>query len=236
MNFLNLQNNIRIRYSDTGNESATPLILCHGLTATLEMWISQVRFFKTQYRVITWDNRGHGSSSAPLSTDEYSTEIFANDLRNLLQALNINQKIILGGMSFGGHTALQFAHQYPSLVKALILSDTNTNTKPSNPSSLTEIHSPDPGLNGCYSAMKQRPDLTTHLKDLQIPTLIIAGTEDSMIMPNLGNLTDNIPQRQLALMKSCFHGTSSQRPETWNQLVLNFLETLDNFHNSEQIV
>ena len=232
---MSLQNNIRIRYSDTGSESATPLILCHGLTATLEMWTSQVNFFKTQYRVITWDNRGHGSSSAPVKIDQYSTEIFANDLLNLLQALNINQKIILGGMSFGGHTALQFAHQNPSLVKALILSDTNTNTKPSKPSS-PEIFSPDPGLNGCYSAMKQRPDLTTHLKDLRIPTLIIAGTEDLMIMPDLGNLTDNIPRRQLALMKSCFHGTSSQRPETWNQLVLNFLETLDNFHNSEQIV
>ena len=236
MNFLNLPNNIRIRYSDTGNQSGTPLILCHGLTTTLEMWTNQEIFFSDQYRVITWDNRGHGSSSAPINTDQYSTELFADDLLNLIKSLDIQEKIILGGMSFGGHTALQFTHHNPDMVKALILSDTSTNTTPIDPSSPPAIYSADPGINGCYSAMKQRPDLTMYLKDLQIPTLIIAGTEDTMILPNLSDLTNNIPRRQLALMKSCFHGTSSQRPETWNQLVANFLKTLDNFKNSERTV
>jgi pimeloyl-ACP methyl ester carboxylesterase len=236
MNFMHSQNNIRIRYSDTGNQSKIPLILCHGLTATLEMWGNQVHFFESQYRVITWDNRGHGSSSAPNDIDEYSTELFANDLLNLIQTLNIQEKIILGGMSFGGHTALQFAYQFPELVKALILSDTTTNTMAINPSMPSEIYSVDPGITGCYSAMRRRPDLTLHLKNLAIPTLIIAGTKDSMILPNLGNLTDNLPQRKLALMKSCSHGTSSQRPTTWNQLVATFLEDLDNFENSEQII
>ena len=236
MNFLNTPNSIRIRYSDNGDQSGTPLILCHGLTATLEMWRNQVHFFQSQFRVITWDNRGHGSSSAPANADEYSTEIFANDLLNMIRNLNIQEKVILGGMSFGGHTALQFAYQFPGLVKALILSDTTTNTVTIDPDIQPKIYSADPGINGCYSAMRQRPDLTMHLKDLEIPTLIIAGTDDPMIFQNLANLTDNIPRRKLALMKSCSHGTSSQRPDTWNQLVADFLEHLDTFENSERVV
>jgi len=74
------------------------------------------------YRVISYDVRGHGKSDA--GTDDFSIGLFADDLVGLMDFLNI-QKAMLCGLSMGGYIALNAIENFPKRFNALILCDTN---------------------------------------------------------------------------------------------------------------
>lgn len=76
-------------------------------------------------------------------------------------------------------------------------------------------------------AMRERPDLTPVLTTLRIPTLLIMGELDEMILPGFQRIADALPKRRVVRLAGCVHGTSSQRPRDWNQAVLNFLRDVD---------
>ena len=222
MPIVTLPNNINIHYQLIGNPTKPIIVLCHGLSATLEMWRSQINYFSEDYCILAWDNRGHGSSSAPEETSDYSIELFSEDLLGLLQHLDIHTPIILIGMSFGGHTALDFTVRYPEMVKSLVLSDSVPNVQPREKSTTAQF-SFDPGIEACYQAMVSRPDLTPMLQNIRQPTLIIAGSEDTMVLPHLPLLTSNLRLPELNILPGCFHGTSGQDPQGWNWSVSKFL-------------
>jgi len=218
---------IRIRYDERGPDYGRPLVLAHGLGVSLEMWIPQMAALSQEYRLITWDARGHGGSSAPDDLESYTMPALARDLRGLLEALNAADDAIIGGMSFGGQIAQQYAVDYPDDVYALILSDTTTRgpdaPQPSRSGMLADFAG-DPGLEGCMHAMRTRDDLTPRLASLEIPTLVIVGEHDEMILPSLDRLIDALPNRRVVRLAGCYHGTSGQRPAAWNQAVSDFLE------------
>jgi 3-oxoadipate enol-lactonase len=92
-----------------------PLVLLHGGDFDLRMWDDQFETLSQSYQVLRYDARGHGQSTATDVPFRYS-----DDLKELLEFLNISQAVVLG-LSFGGGAALDFSLQYPDLVKALIL-------------------------------------------------------------------------------------------------------------------
>lgn len=220
---------IRIRYDERGPDHGRPLVLAHGFGVSLEMWIPQMAALSQEYRLITWDARGHGGSSAPDDLNSYTMPALARDLRGLLEALDAAEGAIIGGMSFGGQIAQQYAVDYPDDVYALILSDTTTRgpdaPQPSRSGMLADFGG-DPGLEGCMHAMRTRDDLTPRLAALDVPALVIVGEHDEMILPNVDRLLDALPNRRVVRLAGCYHGTSGQRPAAWNQAVLDFLEDL----------
>jgi pimeloyl-ACP methyl ester carboxylesterase len=228
MPHVELPGDVRIRYDERGPRDARPLVLAHGFSVSLEMWFPQMHVLSQDYRLITWDARGHGGSTAPGEPEDYSMPLLAADLRGLLEALDATEGAIIGGMSFGGMIATQYAVDYASDVHALILSDTTTRGPDPLPvrSTRDQEWSGDPGMEGGWRAILTRPDLTNELKDLDIPTLVIVGTEDEMILPGLHRL-DALPRRRVLRMSGCFHGTSSQRPRDWGTEVLRFLQDVD---------
>jgi len=220
---------IRIRYDERGPDYGRPLVLAHGFGVSLEMWIPQMSALSQEYRLITWDARGHGGSSAPDDLESYTMPALASDLRALLEALDAADGAIIGGMSFGGQIAQQYAVDYPADTYALILSDSTTRgpQQPDQPrSGVLADFAGDPGLEGCMHAMRSRDDLTPQLATLQVPTLVIVGEHDEMILPGLDRLIDALPNRRVVRLAGCYHGTSGQRPAAWNQAVLDFLEDL----------
>lgn len=225
MPHVELPSGIRIRYDERGPRDGRPLVLAHGFSVSLEMWFPQMHMLSQQYRLITWDARGHGGSSAPEDVESYTMEGLAADLRGLLEALDAVDGAAIGGMSFGGQIALQYAVDHPQDVYALILSDTTTRgsagTDPIRSQEYPEWAG-DPGMEGCRRAMRTRPDLTNAIKDLEVPTLVIVGMQDGMILPGLHRL-DGLPHRRLVRFDGCVHGTSSQRPAAWGVEVLRFL-------------
>ena len=113
-------NGQQLHYLDTGG-AGPAVVFSHGLLMDHAMFAPQIKALKDRYRVIAWDERGHGltnDASAPFSY--YDS---ADDLAGLLAHLGVNQAV-LAGMSQGGYLSLRAALRYPALVRALILIDT----------------------------------------------------------------------------------------------------------------
>lgn len=218
---------IRIRYDERGPSEGRPLVLAHGFGVSLEMWMPQMAALSAEHRLITWDARGHGGSSAPEHAESYSMPALASDLRALLQELDAVDGAVIGGMSFGGQIALQYAVDHSADVHALILSDSTTRGPSAPGAAAAGNESGDPGADGGMHAMRTRPDLTPSLPGLGIPTLVIVGENDEMILPGIDRLADGLQRRRIVRLAGCFHGTSGQRPAAWNEAVLEFLEDVD---------
>lgn len=115
-------NNQDIGYIDEGLVNAPIIIFIHGFPLNKTMWNKQIKEFKENYRVIAYDIRGYGNSEADY--DDFSIELFVNDLLSLMDALKID-KAILCGFSMGGYIALKAIENYPERFIALVLCDTN---------------------------------------------------------------------------------------------------------------
>src|ERR1700726_4928941 len=109
-----------IPYDDTGGDGP-PVILAHGFLMDRTMFEPQVRALSGEYRVITWDERGHGETEFDGQPFTYWDS--ARDCLGLLDHLDIDQAV-LGGMSQGGFLSLRAALLAPERVKALVLIDT----------------------------------------------------------------------------------------------------------------
>jgi len=106
-------------YEEAG--SGEPLILICGISADLQVWRFQVPELSKRFRVICYDNRGAGRTSAP--DEPYSIAGMADDLSALLDHLQINSAHVVG-WSMGGLIAQQFALTRPLRVRKLILIST----------------------------------------------------------------------------------------------------------------
>jgi len=80
-----------------------PLVFIHGGWVDHKMWKPQVEHFLKNYKVITYDVRGYGNTRG-FSKKKYSMEMFAYDLKKLLDELQIERPIICG-LSMGGMIA-----------------------------------------------------------------------------------------------------------------------------------
>lgn len=115
-------NNITLKYTDTGNPQGEPVLLIHGFAVNrgLQWTLPGVtRFLSNQYRVILFDNRGHGTSTRPKNADQYGMEM-VHDIKRLMDHLNI-KKAHLVGYSLGSFLTHKFAATYPERVKSIVL-------------------------------------------------------------------------------------------------------------------
>jgi len=108
-------------YFETLGSQAVPIVLIHGFPFSHEMWDPQIPLLGNNFRVITYDLRGHGKSG--VGDGQYMLEFFVDDLIGLLDHLKI-EKAVLCGLSMGGYIALRAVERNPGRVLALILADT----------------------------------------------------------------------------------------------------------------
>ncbi len=112
-------NGIEINYTDSGGEGPA-VVLSHGFLMDRTMFDQQVAALAPRYRVITWDERGHGDTRAPGAFTYWDS---AADVLALLDYLGI-ERAVLAGMSQGGFLSLRAALAAPDRVRALVLIDT----------------------------------------------------------------------------------------------------------------
>lgn len=98
-----------------------PLLFIHGLSDNMIYWVALAAGLKRNYQIIRVDLRGHGGSA--LGSDEITLDLYCDDLKNLLDDLNIC-KVNLVGFSLGGAIALDFAVKYPDMVSSVVLMST----------------------------------------------------------------------------------------------------------------
>lgn len=113
-------NDAEIYYEVQGD--GFPILMIQGLMANLDWWDPRlVDGLSDDFKVVTFDNRGAGRSG--LSEEEFSIELFADDVSGLLGALGISSAHILG-ISMGGMIAQELYLNHPDKVKELVLCST----------------------------------------------------------------------------------------------------------------
>jgi pimeloyl-ACP methyl ester carboxylesterase len=96
------------------------VVLIHGGTIPHCIWEAQMESLRRAgFKVLRYDQYGRGYSDRPRKT--YSRDLFMNQLKGLLDSLNIMEPVTLIGPSFGGAISVNFAAHYPQRVKSLIL-------------------------------------------------------------------------------------------------------------------
>lgn len=101
-----------LEYNDTGN--GFPLVLLHGFCESRELWKYCEQELAVHFRVIVPDLPGFGESR--LEEPETSMEYFADKIKELLDALKIEQCVMVGH-SLGGYITLAFAERYENRLK-----------------------------------------------------------------------------------------------------------------------
>lgn len=119
--------NVEVQYDLEGREGA-PVVMCsHCLAANRELWMRQLPDLAKQYRVLRYDIRGHGGSSAP--DEDYTMEQLAEDAVKLLDRLEI-PSVHFMGISLGGMIGQVLGAEHPHRVKSLVLCDTACRVDP----------------------------------------------------------------------------------------------------------
>ena len=106
-------NGISFNVQVDGPEGAPWLVFSNSLATNLTMWDAQAAYFKSRYRVLRYDQRGHGATD--VTPGPYTFDQLVADVIGLFDALSID-KAYFAGVSMGGMTALGLVEQHPDRV------------------------------------------------------------------------------------------------------------------------
>jgi 3-oxoadipate enol-lactonase len=109
--------------------SGFPIISAHGLTGNRHISKRKFQTLAKRFRIVVFDQRGHNDSSPVTVPSLYNPDRMAEDMRNVMDAYQIDTAIIQGE-SMGAATSLLFALKYPQRVKTLILTGPAFGDKP----------------------------------------------------------------------------------------------------------
>jgi 3-oxoadipate enol-lactonase len=229
-----------------------PLVLLEGLGGDIAGWRRNIPRLASELRVIAFDHRGNGRSSAPDEPMTMST--FVDDAVALVDHLGI-ERAHLYGQSFGGMVAQELALTSPDRVRSLILACTHPGVRHAAPMRATvpkdrpweALYSerflrehPDEVAEDVRLGTPQPPrmarrqwevmqgfDSFERLPSLRVPTLVLQGTEDRTVHPdNARVLADRIPGARLVLLEGAGHVYHAEQPEAADAAVLEFVRSV----------
>ncbi len=103
---------------ETGD--GTPILFVHEFAGDHRSWEPQVRYFSRRYRCISFGARGYPPSDVPADPAAYSQDRARDDIRDVLDGLEIEQAHIIG-LSMGGFATLHFGLHYPARALSLVV-------------------------------------------------------------------------------------------------------------------
>lgn len=98
-----------------GPPDAPQLVLSHGWICTGRAWHHQVAALADRYRIITYDQPGHGRTSSPESST-YDLDLLGDTLRVVIEAASVSGPLVLAGHSMGGMAVLNAIHRHDDLL------------------------------------------------------------------------------------------------------------------------
>lgn len=121
---------ITLRIETYGPEDAPQLVLAHGWLCTGRAWHEQVLRLADRYRIVTYDQPGHGQSTGP-ATGTYDLDLLGDVFAQVIDRCTRPGPVWVAGHSLGGMTVLNAARRYPHLVRdrlagAVLLSTTSS--------------------------------------------------------------------------------------------------------------
>ena len=132
--------------------SGPPLVCLHGGWQNSDSWRAQVERFADEYRVITYDLRGHGRTGATESR-RYSIDLFVDDLEALLAHLGIDRPILCG-ISIGGMIVQSYLDSHPDSASGAVIGGPIQSMPPVDlPAGVKPFLSPVPAISAMASTM-----------------------------------------------------------------------------------
>jgi len=110
--------NVTLNVAVDGPEDAPVITFSNSLMTDIRLWEPQVRDLARDFRIIRYDQRGHGASSA--SGEAYGFDDLADDIVAIWDRLGIRQSHLVG-LSMGGMTALGLALRHPGRLSSCIM-------------------------------------------------------------------------------------------------------------------
>ena len=212
-----------------------PLLLLHGNSQSIYYFKKQITELSKHNRVIAVDTRAQGKSK-DASTGELTYDLFAEDMRQLMDALHIKKANILG-WSDGGNTGLIMAIKYPEYVNKLAVmgavlfpSDQSVGNKvlkqmkdvirrgegKTDPFYVTQRR--------LYNMLLKEPQLTfEQIKAIKSPVLVMAGEHDIVLEKHTKAIAAHIPNAELLIFKDANHYIPVEKPKVFNEAVMRFL-------------
>jgi len=237
----------RIRYMEAGEGSA--LMHLHGAGGVR---LSPAHdLLAKQFRVVAFEMPGFGAS--PENAKTQTMPELAATMAAAADRLGLDRYDLMG-TSFGGKAALWLALQQPERVTGLVLESPAAirpeggSPPPSSPEALARLlyayperqppaPAPDPAVLAKQQKLVARlrgpnrdRELETQLRQLKVPTLVLFGTRDRMIPPEMGRFyKELIPNCHLVLVYDAGHAIGAERPEAFVEVVADFLERHEAF-------
>src|SRR5262249_9817803 len=122
-------NGITINCEIDGPDGAPWLVLSNSLATNLAMWDEQADDLKGRFRVLRYDQRGHGQTEAPAG--RYTFDLLMADALALLDALSI-ARAHFAGLSLGAATALGLAQRHPGRLDRVSVCDSSCASTPAS--------------------------------------------------------------------------------------------------------
>jgi len=118
MPHLTTDDGIKLYFEETG--IGVPIVFVHEFAGDVRSIEPQVRYFSHRYRCITFNARGYPPSDVPEDGKSYSQDRARDDIRSVLDALNLESAHIVG-LSMGAFAALHFGFTYPARARSLVI-------------------------------------------------------------------------------------------------------------------
>ena len=214
------------------------MVFVHGFAGCAETWEYQVNHFSHRYRVIAPDLRGHGQSDAPFS--QYTMPELVEDIRTIAEALDLPERFILVGHSFGGSICIEYAKAYPErLEKLILISTAGEYPLPRGASFLARVPAAvfrpwwkyRPRWNAEIHVMKRmmlnnmrKWQGWSTLRNIQTPTLVITGERDRYFPRHVfEEVSKTIPGAEVIDVGASKHKVQLERYSAVNRAIERFI-------------
>jgi len=217
------------------------LVLLHGGLSSSERLAEVFAPFSANYRVTSFDRRGHGRT--PDSPDDFHYGSMADEAIAILEHLGTRAHLV--GSSDGGIVAAMTALRRPELVDRLVLIGANFHfdgllpleIKPGDPAwdllaSRYAALSPDGAEHFSVVAEKtlamfaREPTMTQDdISEITAPTLVMVGDDDAVRLDHTVALYEALPKGQLCVVPGASHFLPLEQPEEMVRVILRFLSS-----------
>jgi len=160
-----------------------PIVFLHGMGSSSGTWAGQMAALEGRFSVIAFDLLGHGQSPVPKDPALYSRDGALADLDDVVATLG--PKPVLVGHSLGGYLALAYSATRRGSVRGMVVMATGPGFRDAEKraawNARSERNAHRFGVEPQVAGLNLQHDslVMESLAELDVPTLVLAGTEDA---------------------------------------------------------
>jgi pimeloyl-ACP methyl ester carboxylesterase len=225
-----------------------PLLLLHGAIGASDQLLPLIKLLDPSVKVYTLDFSGHGTSGS--KPDDFSIEMFANDVLNFMEQENLPQVSVFG-YSMGGYVAMYLARHYPHKINKVISLAAKFRWDPEGAAKEIQLLQPDkieskiPAFAAVLqkrhqahnwkdvlrktAAMMERLGVYNALdiediKNINAPCLLLLGDKDKMVtLDETVKVFQHLPNGQLGVLPATTHPIELVNLELLAMLINRFI-------------